>query len=74
MKKVSVRELHEHTGAIVSEAAQGKVIVVEKRGEAVAELRPMNPFHRISKFPNRDALLARFPKVKDSGRYLEKHR
>jgi antitoxin (DNA-binding transcriptional repressor) of toxin-antitoxin stability system len=39
IKKVSIRDLHMRTGAVVQEAAEGEVIVIEKRGVPVAELR-----------------------------------
>jgi antitoxin (DNA-binding transcriptional repressor) of toxin-antitoxin stability system len=39
MKKVSIRDLHMRTGAVVQEAAEGETIIIEKRGVAVAELR-----------------------------------
>jgi len=39
MKKASIRDLHMRTGALVQEAADGEVIIIEKRGVAVAELR-----------------------------------
>jgi prevent-host-death family protein len=41
MRKTSVRELHIHTSELVREAAEGGVIVIERRGEPVAELRPV---------------------------------
>ncbi len=41
MRKTSVRELHIHTSALVREAAEGGIIVIERRGEPVAELRPI---------------------------------
>jgi len=41
MRKTSVRELHIHTSELVREAADGGVIVIERRGEPVAELRPL---------------------------------
>jgi prevent-host-death family protein len=43
MRRASVRELHIHTSELVREAAEGNVIVVERRGEPVAELRPISP-------------------------------
>lgn len=49
MRKTSVRELHIHTSALVREAADGGVIVIERRGEPVAELRPLSV---ISKMPD----------------------
>jgi antitoxin (DNA-binding transcriptional repressor) of toxin-antitoxin stability system len=42
MRKTSVRELHIHTSALVKEAAEGGVIVIERRGQPVAELRPLS--------------------------------
>ena len=44
MRKTSVRELHIHTSELVREAAEGGVIVIERRGEPVAELRPHHCF------------------------------
>jgi antitoxin (DNA-binding transcriptional repressor) of toxin-antitoxin stability system len=41
MKKASIRDLHMRTGALVQDAADGEVIVVEKRGVALAELVPL---------------------------------
>ena len=37
MKKASIRDLQRRTGALVQEAADGEVIVIEKRGVPVAE-------------------------------------
>ena len=42
MRKTSVRELDIHTSELVREAAEGGVIVIERRGEPVAELRPVS--------------------------------
>ena len=47
MRKTSVRELHIHTSALVREAAEGGVIVIERRGEPVAELRPLSGTSRM---------------------------
>jgi antitoxin (DNA-binding transcriptional repressor) of toxin-antitoxin stability system len=41
MKKASIRDLHMRTGGLVQEAADGETIIIEKRGVAVAELRPI---------------------------------
>jgi len=40
--KASIRDLHIRTPEKVSEAAEGCIIVIERRGEAVAELRPLS--------------------------------
>ena len=42
MKKASVRDLHIRTSELVRDAAGGAVIVIERRGEPVAELRPLS--------------------------------
>ena len=42
MRKTSVRKLHIHTSALVQEAAEGGVIVIERRGQPVAELRALS--------------------------------
>lgn len=41
MRRTSVRELHIHTSEYVREASEGGVIVIERRGKPVAELRPI---------------------------------
>ena len=75
MRKASIRELHLRTGSIVSQAAEGHVITIVKRGVPVAELGPIPPKPRSKGFPpGRWALLAKFPKVPDSGKWLEKNR
>jgi len=42
MRKTSVRELHIHTSKFVRDAEEGDVIVIERRGQPVAELRPIS--------------------------------
>jgi antitoxin (DNA-binding transcriptional repressor) of toxin-antitoxin stability system len=39
MKRASIRDFHMRTGALVQEVADGEMIVIEKRGVAVAKLR-----------------------------------
>jgi prevent-host-death family protein len=39
MRKTSVRELHIHSSGLVREASDGGVILIERRGEPIAELR-----------------------------------
>ena len=43
MRKASIRDLHIRTSELVREAAEGETIVIERRGEPVAELRPLTP-------------------------------
>jgi prevent-host-death family protein len=80
MRKTSVRELHIHTSELVREAAEGGVIVIERRGEPVAELRPFTAALRLPAgrktriFASMRKLWARMPQVGDSTRILEEDR
>jgi len=62
MRKTSIRELHIHTSELVREAAAGTVIVIEKRGEPVAELRPLTEKKRVP-FPDMKAFRAQMPRM-----------
>jgi prevent-host-death family protein len=80
MRKTSVRELHIRTSELVREAAEGGVIVIERRGEPVAELRPISS--PVSMPAGRKALIfdsmreiwARMPQVGDSTKIIEEDR
>jgi prevent-host-death family protein len=80
MRKTSIRELHIHTSELVREAEEGGVIVIERRGEPVAELRPLTSPRTIS--PEKKAeilrriqkLRNRMPRMDDSTRFLEEDR
>jgi antitoxin (DNA-binding transcriptional repressor) of toxin-antitoxin stability system len=80
MRKTSIRELHIHTSRFVREAAEGSVILIERRGEPVAELRPitsqllMPDDKRALIFDSMKELWARMPQVGDSGRIVEEDR
>jgi prevent-host-death family protein len=80
MRKTSVRELHIHTSELVREAEQGGIIVIERRGEPVAELRPITgPAHmpadkRARIFDSMREIWARMPKVGDSTKMIEEDR
>jgi prevent-host-death family protein len=80
MRKTSVRELHIHTSELVREAAEGGVIVIERRGEAVAELRPVSSPSRMPAgkkaklFESMREIWARMPQVGDSTRIIEEDR
>jgi prevent-host-death family protein len=75
MKKTSIRDLHIRTSEIVREAAEGTVILIERRGEPVAELRPISKRRAKPKLPDMAELWRRFPSVPaDSGRFLEEDR
>ena len=81
MRKTSVRELHIHTSALVREAAEGVVIVVERRGEPVAELRPISGRSRLSAAAKarifsvmKKEIWDRRPLAGDSSRMIEEDR
>jgi prevent-host-death family protein len=65
MKKVSIRDLHMRTGAVVQEAADGEVIVIQKRGVPVAELRRVRKRTAAEAFRDleRDGYFARMGKT-----------
>ena len=74
MKKASIRELHIHTSELVRDAAGGSVIVIERRGEPIAELRPLTANTKV-KLPDMTRFWTEFPQVAgDSGRFLEEDR
>jgi antitoxin (DNA-binding transcriptional repressor) of toxin-antitoxin stability system len=74
MKRASVRDLHIRTSELVREAAGGAVIVIERRGEPIAELRPISKVPQ-QPLPDLTELWQSFPNVTtDSGRFLEDDR
>ena len=75
MRTTSIRELHLHTGAIVDEAAKGKVVVIARRGKPVAELRPVQRKTPAQMIQDLEPLLAKLPKMKtDVGRFISEDR
>jgi len=80
MKTTSVRDLHIHTSKLVREAAEGVVIVIERRGEPVAELRPLTAPPRIAAakkariFTSMQKVWTRMPRVSDSAKIIEDDR
>ena len=80
MRKTSVRELHIHTSEFVREAAEGGVIVIERRGQPVAELRPITSPQRMPSdkkeriFDSMREMWARMPQVGDSTKIVEEDR
>jgi antitoxin (DNA-binding transcriptional repressor) of toxin-antitoxin stability system len=75
MQKASIRDLHIRTSELVKAASEGEVIVIQRRGEAVAELRPLTRKKIKPKLPDMSRFWTRYPQVPgDSGRYLEEDR
>jgi prevent-host-death family protein len=80
MRKTSIRELHIRTSEFVREAEQGGIIVIERRGEPVAELRPLAAASRMPAdkrariFDSMRKIWARMPQVSDSTKIVEEDR
>ncbi len=75
MKRTSVRDLHLNTSAIIREIAKGEAFVIEKRGVAVAELRPLRSLPPTRRLPQRELFISKFRRIRtDSGRLLEEDR
>ena len=80
MRKTSIRELHIHTSELVREAAEGGIIVIERRGEPVAELRALSasprmpPGKKARIFTSMRRIWDRMPQVSDSAKVLEEDR
>jgi prevent-host-death family protein len=80
MRKTSIRELHIHTSELVREAEEGGVIVIERRGEPVAELRPLTTPLRMPAdkkariFDSMKKVWDRMPQVSDSTKIIEEDR
>ncbi len=75
MKTASIRDLHIRTSELVREATSGTVIVIESRGQPVAELRPLPGTRAKPKLPDMTRFWRDFPRVPgDSGSYIEEDR
>jgi len=75
MRKSSIGELHQHTAEMVREAADGEVIIIEREGKPVAELRPLTKMLGAKPLPDMEEIWRRLPAVPgDSGRFLEEDR
>jgi len=75
MRKASIRDLRIRTSELVREAAEGEVIVIERRGQPVAELRPLSKPRKKPKFPDMSRFWNTFPQVPgDSTRFIEEDR
>lgn len=80
MRKTSIRELHIRTSEFVREAEQGGIIVIERRGEPVAELRPIAASSRMPAdkrariIDSMRKIWTRMPQVSDSTKIIEEDR
>jgi prevent-host-death family protein len=74
MRTASIRDLHIHTSELVREASDGSVIIIEKRGQPVAELRPLTKKKKV-RLPDMTEFWKEFPQIPgDSGKFLEEDR
>lgn len=75
IKTVSIRELHERTGALVREAARSPVRITD-RGRPVAILQsPEAATHAGVGLPDREAWIAKLPRQKtESARAISRDR
>ena len=74
-RKATVRDLHLNTSDIVKQVANGETFVIEKKGVAVAEIRPVSAQRPTRRLPNREAFIQNLHFVaKDSGSVLEEDR
>jgi prevent-host-death family protein len=75
MKKASIRDLRIHASKLVRDAESGERIVIERRGEPVAELVPISEKPKQPPLPDLSEIWNSFPQVPtDSGRMLEEDR
>jgi antitoxin (DNA-binding transcriptional repressor) of toxin-antitoxin stability system len=75
MRRASIRQLHIRTSELVREAGDGAVILIEHRGQPVAELRPISKKSGTPHLLDMSDLWRRLPSVAaDSGGFLEEDR
>lgn len=80
VRRASVRDLHVRTSELVREASQGNVIVIERRGRPVVELRPLSARPILSAqrksrlLASMSKLWARLPRVGDSAAIIGEDR
>jgi len=75
MAKASIRDLHIRTSELVRDASAGAVIIIERRGEPVAELRPLSKKAGKIGFPDMSRIWNTFPQLSgDSTRFIEEDR
>jgi len=75
MRKASVRDLRIRTSELLRDAENGEVIVIERRGQPVAELRPVTKKPKKVKMPDMSRFWNAFPQVPgDSTRFISEDR
>ncbi len=75
MERVSVRDLHLKTSALLKNVAQGQTYIIESRGVPLAELRPIPTRRPTNKLPDREAFFRTLPRSGiDMGKIMEEDR
>jgi prevent-host-death family protein len=75
MRKASIRDLRIHASKLIREVENGERIVIERRGQPVAELRPISDKPKQPPLPDMSEIWNSMPQVPgDSGRFLEEDR
>jgi len=75
MRKASIRDLRIHASKLVRDAENGERIVIERRGQPVAELCPLSAERKQPPLPDLSEIWNSMPQVPgDSGRFLEEDR
>ena len=75
MRKASIRELRIHASELVREASEGEVIVIERRGEPVAELRPLTKPRKKPNFGDMSLFWDTYPQLTgDSTQFISEDR
>ena len=75
MRRASVRDLRIRTSELIRDAENGETIVIERRGEPVAELRRFTKKPRKPRMPDMTRFWTGFPKLPgDSTRFISEDR
>jgi len=75
MRKASVRDLRIRTSELIRDAENGEIIVIERRGEPVAELRPLTKRPKKIRMPDMSRFWKEFPQLPgDSTEYISEDR
>jgi prevent-host-death family protein len=74
MRRASVRDLRIRTSELLRDAKNGEVIIIESRGEPIAELGPVRPKKR-PPMPDMSRFWNEFPQIKgDSTEHISEDR
>jgi antitoxin (DNA-binding transcriptional repressor) of toxin-antitoxin stability system len=63
MRKASIQDLLIRTSELVREASEGEIIVIERRGQPVAELRPLTTTRKKPDFGDMSRIWDTFPQI-----------